>query len=432
MGETLPEQVTAPGPRAGQAVRAARRARPIQAVRLAAAALALAAFALGPAAATAAYAALRQAPADPAGPAPISPLGHPRLCWEAWGNGSPITLEACERAQQGQQWTFTGNVLMNGNGYCLQNGGNTVAGNTVAGNTVAGNTVAGRQPGGRLYLSFSGQCGGTPSQQWSFTGQTSLVRNTRTGLCAYARGGLVPGAVIAGRRCGRGPGWDAWSQGASNVRLSAARHAAAPAAAPGSPGGPPQAGGHRVFSGRLVLSNAVRAMTAYGVLVSVRAPPGLRVTGLAAGGGLTGWACTARALTCRGNLAGGGRGEITVTGSVTGRPTADTVTMRAAVSRTNPAHRGRLTARVPVRVYTAAATATGQSGGHGPGTDHAVVFAIIAAGLLLAMGVVLAVVTRRRPGPPPLPPAYPDGSAPARGPAQGAQVDQAPAGRQTR
>jgi hypothetical protein len=402
----VPEQLTA------------TRTRAVRAARLAAA-LALVAFAAGlgvaaglAVAAVPAHATVRQ---GPAGPAPISPLGHPRLCWEAWGNGSPVTLEACERTLQGQQWTFTGNVLMNGNGYCLQNGGRR---------------LAGKQPGGQLYLSFSGQCGGARSQLWTFTGQASQVRNGQAGLCAYARGGLVPGAVIVGRPCGTGPRWDAWSQGSSAVRLSAAQHRAAPATRAA------QAGAHRVFTGQVALSNAARAMTAYGVSVSVRAPRGLRVTRLTTSASLTGWTCAAR--TCRGNLAGDGRGEITVAGSVTGRPVADTVTVRATVTRTNQARHGGLSARVPVRVYTAAAGQAGpaaQGNRHGPGSNRAVVVAVIAAGLLLIVGIALAVMTRRRSGPagPAAPPAaYPDGSIRAAGQQAGEQAGEAAAGRQAR
>src|SRR5690348_17672204 len=55
------------------------------------------------------------------GPVQISALGHPRLCWEAAGNGSAVTLERCDRMLQGQQWSLTPHgVLMNGNGYCLE------------------------------------------------------------------------------------------------------------------------------------------------------------------------------------------------------------------------------------------------------------------------------------------------------------------------
>lgn len=385
----MPEQLTLP------------RSRVARVVRLAAGALVLAAFAAAQAvaagAAPAARAAVRQGASAPAGPAPISPLHHPRLCWEAWGNGSPVTLEACDTTLQGQQWTFTGDVLMNGNGYCLQNGGSA---------------TAGAKPG-QLYLSFSGQCGGTASQRWAFTGPGSQVRNAAAGICAYAQGGLVRGVALVGRPCGTGPGSGTWSQGTSAVMLSAPRHAAPAASAPAASA--PAAAGSRAFTAQVTLSNAARAMTAYGVSVSVRAASGLRVTRLTAAGGLTGWTCTARALQCRGNLPGGGRGEITVAGSVTGHPAADAVTVRAAVARTNQPRRHGLSTRVPAHVYTVAASAAGQGGGHTPGTDRAVLFAVIAAGLLLIVGVVLAAVTRRRPVPQPQPAAYPDSAAPAAG-----------------
>jgi hypothetical protein len=308
-----------------------------------------------------------------------------------------VTLETCYTTLQGQQWTFTGDVLMNGNGYCLQNGGSA---------------TAGAKPG-QLYLSFSGQCGGTASQRWAFTGPGSQVRNAAAGICAYAQGGLVRGVALVGRPCGTGPGSGTWSQGTSAVMLSAPRHAAPAASAPAASA--PAAAGSRAFTAQVTLSNAARAMTAYGVSVSVRAASGLRVTRLTAAGGLTGWTCTARALQCRGNLPGGGRGEITVAGSVTGHPAADAVTVRAAVARTNQPRRHGLSTRVPAHVYTVAASAAGQGGGHTPGTDRAVLFAVIAAGLLLIVGVVLAAVTRRRPVPQPQPAAYPDSAAPAAG-----------------
>ena len=37
------------------------------------------------------------------GPVQISGLGYPRLCWQAAGNGSAVTLERCDRMLQGQQ-----------------------------------------------------------------------------------------------------------------------------------------------------------------------------------------------------------------------------------------------------------------------------------------------------------------------------------------
>src|SRR5439155_466080 len=41
------------------------------------------------------------------GPVQINPVGHPRLCWQAGGNGSGVTLERCDPAPQGQQWSLT-------------------------------------------------------------------------------------------------------------------------------------------------------------------------------------------------------------------------------------------------------------------------------------------------------------------------------------
>jgi hypothetical protein len=57
------------------------------------------------------------------GPVQINPVGHPRLCWQAGGNGSGVTLERCDPAVAGQQWSLTSDgVVMNGNGYCLEAG----------------------------------------------------------------------------------------------------------------------------------------------------------------------------------------------------------------------------------------------------------------------------------------------------------------------
>jgi hypothetical protein len=59
----------------------------------------------------------------PIGPVQINPVGHPRLCWQAGGNGSGVTLERCDPAVARQQWSLTSNgVVMNGNGYCLEAG----------------------------------------------------------------------------------------------------------------------------------------------------------------------------------------------------------------------------------------------------------------------------------------------------------------------
>ncbi|HEY1673768.1 MAG TPA: hypothetical protein VGG50_13695, partial [Streptosporangiaceae bacterium] len=86
------------------------------------------------------------------GSAQIHAQARPDLCWQAAGNGSPVTLEHCGSAE-GQQWTLAGQgvrssgVLMNGNGYCLQ----------------AGPT---------LLIGFDGQCDGQAGQLWTYRGTT--------------------------------------------------------------------------------------------------------------------------------------------------------------------------------------------------------------------------------------------------------------------
>lgn len=82
------------------------------------------------------------------GPAQINALGHPHLCWEAGGNGSAITLERCDPAVQGQQWSLTGDgVVMNGNGYCLE-------------------ARTGQPADVPLNIDFAGQCAGGRAQVW--------------------------------------------------------------------------------------------------------------------------------------------------------------------------------------------------------------------------------------------------------------------------
>jgi Ricin-type beta-trefoil lectin domain len=70
------------------------------------------------------------------GPVQISALGRPGLCWETGSNGSAVTLEHCDAAVQGQQWSLTGNgVVMNGNGYCLEAQPGQAAGQALYGRT---------------------------------------------------------------------------------------------------------------------------------------------------------------------------------------------------------------------------------------------------------------------------------------------------------
>ena len=382
-----------------------------------------------------------QSGGPPVGPALVSPLGHPGLCWQGEGNGSSISLEACNAAVQGQLWTFNGNgVVMNGNGYCLQNSG----------------PVRQEPP---LFLSFSGQCAGAASQTWTFSGVTNLVRNPAAGVCAYPQGGSdVPGAAIIGRPCGGArPGYR-WSFGVSRLTLSGGRrtagadghsvtHAAggtsaksagnaagaagaaggtsaksagnaasaastastasaasagnAAAAAGGTgaaAGGTAAAGPRRDFTAEVTVANAAGAMTAYGAIVSLRPPKGLTVTRLAGSGGLSGWTCTVRNLSCQGSLAGGLSGRITIGGAVSGRTPAHAITVRAAVTHTNEARRGIRPAHVPVQVYAVAASASlpGASP-HGSVARSVTKFGLVIAGLLVALGIIMFVAGRRRP-----------------------------------
>jgi hypothetical protein len=138
------------------------------------------------------------------GPYPVTAEGTPGLCWQAAGNGSPVTLEHCDQAVQGQQWTLTSNgVFMNGNGYCLEAG-----------------------TGDRLFIGFDGQCGGTAtSQQWAFRG--GQLRSRAAAVCAAPAGSLEPGTAIVTGACGRAP----WSFGASAAGTPAPKSSPRPVTA---------------------------------------------------------------------------------------------------------------------------------------------------------------------------------------------------------
>jgi hypothetical protein len=306
------------------------------------------------------------ASSGPVGPAPVSALGHRGLCWQAWGDGSTITLEGCVTGQDGELWTFTSNgVLMNGNGYCLQ---------------------AGRA--GSLFLSFSGQCAGAPSQRWTFSGATSQIRNAPTGDCAYVQGGaLVPGARIVARRCGPAAKGRAWSQGISDLILSAPR--------PGTTASNVATSAVRAFTARVTVSNAPRATTAYAAAVWFRLPRGLTVGRLTATGGLRGWTCKLATPSCHGNLGAGATGQVTVAGQVAGGYTATELTAHADVRHTNQQGRPVRTATVPVHVYDVTAAA-GPPTTHGPLASGVAVSGLAVAGLLVTLGGGLAFATRRR------------------------------------
>ncbi len=188
------------------------------------------------------------------GSAQIHAQARPDLCWQAAGNGSPVTLEHYGSAE-GQQWTLAGHgvlmnrvlmnrvlmdgVLMNGNGYCLQ----------------AGPTLA---------IGFDGQCDGQAGQLWTYRGatgqfasQTSGASHTSAGhgSCAVVGGPLVPGAPVASGACDGGTRWSLGSgvipvQPAVSARPQAtpgqvAVHPAVPAAGntAGSSAGAGAAGG---------------------------------------------------------------------------------------------------------------------------------------------------------------------------------------------
>jgi Ricin-type beta-trefoil lectin domain len=373
LGETVPDR------------RERTRLRPVLTV-MAAAVLAVAV--VGGVSAGQARAAAGQAAGPPVGPVPVTPLGHQGLCWQAGGNGSPITLEDCAAGVNGQLWTFTSDgVLMNGNGYCLQDGG--------PGGTPAG---AGSQAGDSLFLSFSGQCGGAASQLWTFSATTNQIRNAPGDLCTDVQGGaLVPGAAIVPLRC-TGPASSGaasgvrWSQGASDLKLSA------PSPAAGTQAQRP-AGTRREFTAELTVSNGAKATTAYGAFVSVQPRHGLTVTKMAGSGGLSGWTCAAAALKCEGNLAAGATGRVTLGGTVTGAAsTGSTVTAHAGVLHTGQSRHAALSATVPLRmsaVPPAAAAAPGNAP-RGPLTSGAVILGLAVAGLLVALGIFLAFITRRR------------------------------------
>src|ERR1700735_1798502 len=140
------------------------------------------------------------------GSAQIHAQARPDLCWQAAGNGSPVTLEHCGSAE-GQQWTLAGHgvpsngvpstgVLLNGNGYCLQ-------------------------AGPPLAIGFDGQCDGQAGQLWTYRGaarevasQTGAARQTGAGhgTCAVVGGPLVPGTPVVGGACAGATRWSLGSE----------------------------------------------------------------------------------------------------------------------------------------------------------------------------------------------------------------------------
>ncbi len=239
-----------------------RRSRAAGALRITGAALAAAV--LTPAVLTAgpARASGSTRAAGPAiGPVQINLVGHPRLCWQAGGNGSDVTLERCDPAVAGQQWSLTSNgVVMNGNGYCLE----------------AGLPAA-------LYIDFAGQCAGEGSgngqigrgQVWQY--RAGQLASAGTGACAGAGRPVAPGAPVVRRPCSSpGPAGSRWSIGYSAVTVAPGPGGGAiggpadrPQPASGAIGGPARG----AFTASVTVANAASAPAAYGVAVTFSLPP---------------------------------------------------------------------------------------------------------------------------------------------------------------
>ncbi len=317
------------------------------------------------------------------GPVQISALGRPGLCWEAGGNGSAVTLEHCDAAVQGQQWSLTGNgVVMNGNGYCLE--------------------AQGQPAGQALYIDFAGQCAGVgpglSGQVWHYRAGrlASTGAGTGAGACAAA-GPLWPGTEIVRRACPRGG--PRWSMGYSSVTL--APSAGSRAAGGGAAGG--------MFSASVTVANAASAQTAYGVTVILSLSPhpaaGLRVTGLRVTGGGAGWSCDVWSLTCTGTLSSGTSRRITIAGRLpaASRP-GDSYTVRARASVAETSQRPgttRTSTSLTVAVHAAAPAAPSASAAPGasaaPAGRSPLPIAAVIATLLLGGGTLLIVTRRTRP-----------------------------------
>jgi hypothetical protein len=311
------------------------------------------------------------------GPVQISALGHPRLCWEAGGNGSGVTLEHCDRVLQGQQWSLTPDgVLMNGNGYCLE-----------------------AVPGRPLFIDFAAQCGGAPTQLWHY----HSGHLTGAGVCAVTPAPISPGAEITGGTCSSKASAprpvSRWSIGYSAVTVT-----------PGRGRGP--AGG--TFTAPVTVANASTAQAAYGVSVAFTLPPGvsastLRATTLRAttspqsgpqapaasgsgpqapGASGSGLHCDVRTLACTGTLPAGASRQLTLTGPVPAaiRP-GDSYPLHVHSSVTGTTQRSRIartTASLTVTITPAA-----------PHPRSPLPLIAGAAAVLLLAGLLLVLITRR-------------------------------------
>jgi hypothetical protein len=293
------------------------------------------------------------------GPLQINAIGHPRLCWQATGNGAPIVLAACDSALPTQQWSLTPNgVMMNGFGYCLE-------------------ARSGQPRGVPLDIDFAGQCGGIDGQVWRYNGSTGQLSSS--GICAGLGGPVSPGTEIVRRACPPAVAQRRWSLGYSLVTLARGR-------------GSGLAGG--TFGASVTVSNAASAQIAYGAVVRFGLPRPLALVGLH---GASGWTCDVRTVSCTGTLAAGTSAQVGLAGRLPdgARPGGSyVVSARASVAGTSQL-RGltRATAEVTVAVHAAAPG----SGAAGPGGLPAAALPLVAliAGLLLLGGGLLAALAWR-------------------------------------
>jgi hypothetical protein len=297
------------------------------------------------------------------GPVQINPVGHPRLCWQAGGNGSGVTLERCDPALQGQQWSLTSDgVVMNGNGYCLEAG-----------------------PATALYIDFASQCAGSgpgPRHKQGGRGQVWQYRagqlaSAGPGACAGPGGPVAAGAPILRRPC---PAGSRWSIGYSAVTV-----------APG-PGGGQTGPDGGTFTASVTVADAASAQAAYGVAVTFSLAPHLSASGLQVTlPRAAGWTCDVRRVTCTGTLPSGASAKVAVTGRLGARPGSScTVQARAVVTGTSqrPGTPRIATASLAVPVRPAPPR---------PAARSALLPIAAVAGVLLLAGGVLLYLARRRP-----------------------------------
>jgi len=311
------------------------------------------------------------------GPVPINALGHPGLCWEAGGNGSAVTLEHCDSAAAGQQWSLTSDgVVMNGNGYCLE-----------------------APTGQTLYIDFAGQCAGdaqgSRSQIWRY--RAGQLTSAGTAACAAAGGPDWPGTQIVKRACPAPGHAPRWSIGYSAVTVAAASATGAAGSGSGAAGG--------TFGASVTVANAASAQTAYGVAVTFSLPrhpvaASLHVTSLHVTGGGTGWSCDIRALTCTGTLPSGASGRIAIAGHLPARARpGDSYTVRARASVAETSQRPgttRTAASLTVAVHAAAPGAGAAPSVAGASASRSPLPLVAAvAGALLLGGGLLILITRR-------------------------------------